>query len=115
LLSLYFTNHTYSTIKMQAKFFKTQEAFKNWLAEHYDTVNELWVGYYKKATKKASITWNESVETAICFGWIDGLRKSIDGERYMIRFCRSLANFVDFCLFENLEIFEKRDDFKNLF
>jgi uncharacterized protein YdeI (YjbR/CyaY-like superfamily) len=46
----------------------------------------LWVCYYKKHTKKASITWDESVAEALCFGWIDGLRKSIDDESYRIRF-----------------------------
>jgi len=71
---------------MKLLFFKTQEDFTNWLTENHDSVSELWVGYYKKATKKASITWDESVEAAICFGWIDGLRKSIDGESYKIRF-----------------------------
>ncbi len=71
---------------MELLFFKTQEDFANWLEKNHDSVRELWVGYYKKATKKASITWDESVEAAICFGWIDGLRKSIDGESYKIRF-----------------------------
>ncbi len=47
---------------------------------------ELWVGYYKKASGKPSMTWPESVDEALCFGWIDGVRKSIDDERYMIRF-----------------------------
>ncbi|MDZ7763994.1 MAG: hypothetical protein U5K00_06150 [Melioribacteraceae bacterium] len=46
----------------------------------------MWIGYYKKATGKLSITWSESVDVAICFGWIDGIRKSIDDESYMIRF-----------------------------
>jgi len=71
---------------MELLFFKTQEDFANWLEKNHDSVRELWVGYYKKATKKASITWDESVEAAIRFGWIDGLRKSIDGESYKIRF-----------------------------
>src|SRR5205814_2028339 len=47
---------------------------------------ELWVGFYKKDSGKPSITWPESVDEALCFGWIDGVRKSLDGESYMIRF-----------------------------
>lgn len=47
---------------------------------------ELWVGFYKVDSGKPSITWKESVDQALCFGWIDGVRKSIDGESYKIRF-----------------------------
>jgi uncharacterized protein YdeI (YjbR/CyaY-like superfamily) len=53
---------------------------------HHATEQELWVGYYKKDSGKPSITWPESVDEALCFGWIDGLRKSIDAMSYMIRF-----------------------------
>lgn len=67
-------------------FFPTPEDFRNWLAENHQAETELWVGYFKKATGKPSITWPESVDEALCFGWIDGLRKSIDDEAYMIRF-----------------------------
>jgi len=71
---------------MELLFFKTQIAFKNWLSKNHDTVNELWVGYYKKATKKESITWDESVEAAICFGWIDGslIRFDLHHENLMV-------------------------------
>ena len=68
------------------KFFKTQAAFRKWLSENHQRKEVLWVGYYKKATKKPSITWDESVDEGLCFGWIDGLRKSIDEESYKIRF-----------------------------
>lgn len=68
------------------RFFPTPAAFRRWLAKNHDTVSELWVGYYKKGTGKPSITWPESVDQALCFGWIDGLRKSLDEDRYMIRF-----------------------------
>ena len=71
---------------MTPKFFKTPSAFRKWLAAHHATVNELWVGYYKKGTGKPSITWPESVDEALCFGWIDGLRKRIDDDSYKIRF-----------------------------
>ena len=50
------------------------------------SVDELWVGFHKRASGKPSITWPESVDEALCYGWIDGLRKSIDGQSYMIRF-----------------------------
>ena len=68
------------------KFFPTPENFRSWLSKNHEKETELWVGFYKKATKKASITWPESVDQALCFGWIDGLRKRIDEEAYMIRF-----------------------------
>lgn len=67
-------------------FFPSPAAFRSWLEGEHEGAEELWVGYYKKATGKPSLTWSESVDQALCFGWIDGLRKSIDGERYMIRF-----------------------------
>jgi uncharacterized protein YdeI (YjbR/CyaY-like superfamily) len=60
-------------------------------------MDELWVGYYKKATGRKSITWTESVREALCYGWIDGLRKSIDEKRYRIRFTprRTNSNWSD--------------------
>ncbi|MCB0547043.1 MAG: YdeI/OmpD-associated family protein [Phaeodactylibacter sp.] len=71
---------------MKPKYFPTQADFRNWLEQHHGQEEELWVGYYKKATKKTSITWPQSVDEALCFGWIDGLRKSVDEESYIIRF-----------------------------
>ena len=67
-------------------FFPSSADFRRWLAEHHDARDELWVGYWKKASGKPSITWPESVDEALCVGWIDGIRKSIDDEAYMIRF-----------------------------
>jgi uncharacterized protein YdeI (YjbR/CyaY-like superfamily) len=67
-------------------FFATPAGFRAWLEKHHDQSQALWVGYYKKATGKPSITWPESVDEALCFGWIDGLRKRVDEESYMIRF-----------------------------
>ncbi len=67
-------------------FFSSPGAFRSWLEGEHETAEELWVGYYKKVTGKPSLTWSESVDQALCFGWIDGLRKSIDGECYKIRF-----------------------------
>jgi len=71
---------------MNPKFFKTPSAFHKWLAANHSTAKELWVGFYKKDSGKPSITWPESVDEALCFGWIDGLRKNIDENSYMIRF-----------------------------
>jgi uncharacterized protein YdeI (YjbR/CyaY-like superfamily) len=71
---------------MTPTFFPTPSDFRTWLEEHSDQAQELWVGYYKKASGKPSITWPESVDEALCFGWIDGLRKSIDEISYKIRF-----------------------------
>src|SRR5687768_12379068 len=67
-------------------FFPTQADFRKWLQKHHRTEQELWVGFYKKDTGRPSITWPESVDEALCFGWIDGLRKSIDADSYMNRF-----------------------------
>jgi uncharacterized protein YdeI (YjbR/CyaY-like superfamily) len=68
------------------KFFKTPAAFHKWLAANHAKSKELWVGFYKKGSGKPSITWPESVDEALCFGWIDGVRKSIDEDSYKIRF-----------------------------
>ncbi|SGZ06358.1 Putative uncharacterized protein [Moritella viscosa] len=66
-------------------FFKNQEEFSDWLEEHTE-VSELWVGYFRKNTGITSLTWSESVDVALCFGWIDGIRKTIDEQSYKIRF-----------------------------
>jgi uncharacterized protein YdeI (YjbR/CyaY-like superfamily) len=71
---------------MAPTFFPTPEDFRKWLHENHDKEKDLWVGYYKKATKIPSITWPQSVGEALCYGWIDGLRKSIDDKSYKIRF-----------------------------
>jgi uncharacterized protein YdeI (YjbR/CyaY-like superfamily) len=68
------------------KFFKTPSAFNRWLAANHAKSKELWVGFYNKRSSKPSITWPESVDEALCFGWIDGVRKNIDEESYQIRF-----------------------------
>ena len=67
-------------------FFATPADWRQWLAENHDKMTELWVGYYKKGSGKPSITWPESVAEALCYGWIDGLRKTIDDASYKIRF-----------------------------
>jgi len=67
-------------------FFPTPADFRAWLQTNHDKFRELLVGFYKKSSGKPSITWPESVQVALCFGWIDGVRKSIDETSYMIRF-----------------------------
>ena len=71
---------------MEPTFFPTPADFREWLEENHDKTQELWVGYYKKSSGQPSITWPESVDEALCFGWIDGLRKSVDHASYKIRF-----------------------------
>lgn len=71
---------------MEITFFASPGEFRAWLEEYGSTAQELWVGYYKKDSGRPSITWPESVDVALCYGWIDGLRKSIDELSYKIRF-----------------------------
>jgi uncharacterized protein YdeI (YjbR/CyaY-like superfamily) len=71
---------------MEATCFESPAAFRAWLDRHATTAAELWVGFYKKDTGRPSITWPESVDEALCFGWIDGIRKRIDDASYAIRF-----------------------------
>ena len=68
------------------KFFNNPSEFNQWLAQHHDEEVVLWVGFYKVSTGKASMSWEESVKEALCFGWIDGIRKTVDEESYKIRF-----------------------------
>ena len=68
------------------QFFKTQKDFRIWFEQYHLTETELWVGFYKVSSGKQSITWPQSVDEALCFGWIDGVRYSIDSESYKIRF-----------------------------
>ncbi|GAB4040293.1 YdeI/OmpD-associated family protein [Spirosoma gilvum] len=71
---------------MTPTFFPTQADFRTWLVENHDKQNELLVGFYKVGSGKPSMTWSESVDQALCFGWIDGIRKSYDADSYTIRF-----------------------------
>jgi uncharacterized protein YdeI (YjbR/CyaY-like superfamily) len=73
-------------VSMKPAFFQTPSAFREWLEQHHAKADALWAGFYKKASGKPSITWPESVDEALCFGWIDGIRKSIDDFSYTIRF-----------------------------
>jgi uncharacterized protein YdeI (YjbR/CyaY-like superfamily) len=71
---------------MKPTFFENPPAFRTWLSTHGSSEAELWVGFHRKATGRPSMTWPESVDEALCFGWIDGVRKSIDERSYAIRF-----------------------------
>ena len=67
-------------------YFPSAAAFRDWLEVHHETEKEVLVGFYKKGTGRPTMTWSESVDEALCFGWIDGVRRSVDEERYTIRF-----------------------------
>ena len=69
-----------------AAFFATTTELRAWLEEHHATATELWLGYYKKASERETITWAQAVEEALCFGWIDGKVQRIDELRYRQRF-----------------------------
>jgi uncharacterized protein YdeI (YjbR/CyaY-like superfamily) len=69
-----------------ATFFTTADEFAAWLKKHGAHHTEFVVGYYKRGSKRPSMTWAESVDAALCFGWIDGVRKRIDEHSYQIRF-----------------------------
>lgn len=67
-------------------FFPKPADFRKWLEKHHAAERELIVGFYRKGCGKPSITWQESVQEALCFGWIDGVRRTLDDESYTIRF-----------------------------
>ena len=71
---------------MEPTFFKTPAEFHRWLKAHHAKATELWIGFYKKASGKTGITYQEALDEALCHGWIDGLRKSHDEEAFKIRF-----------------------------
>lgn len=113
---------------MKPKFFKTQSDFRKWLEKNYNKETELIVGYYKVGSAKPSITWSESVDQALCFGWIDSIRRTIDHESYQIRFTRrredSIWSDINIKKVEDLtqkglmhssglEIFKKRKEHKS--
>ncbi len=71
---------------MKPTFFAKQSDFRRWLQAHHGSASELLVGYYKVGSGRPSITWPQSVDEALCFGWIDGIRRTIDAQSYSIRF-----------------------------
>ncbi|QDW23329.1 hypothetical protein FFJ24_000165 [Pedobacter sp. KBS0701] len=70
------------------------EEWRNWLMEHHDFKSSVWLVYSKKGSGLPSITWSEAVDEALCFGWIDSLKKSIDSDTFMQFFCKRKANSV---------------------
>jgi len=91
---------------MKPIFFSTQSEFRLWLDKNHESETELLVGFYKVDSGKQSMTWSQSVDQAICYGWIDGVRKSIDEESYCIRFtprkCTSIWSAINIEKFEAL-------------
>ncbi|MGB0523590.1 MAG: YdeI/OmpD-associated family protein [Flammeovirgaceae bacterium] len=79
---------------MDAIFFNNAAELRQWFHENHNKATEIWVGYYKKNSGKANFSWSESVDEALCYGWIDGIRKSIDEERYRIRFTPRKPNSI---------------------
>jgi uncharacterized protein YdeI (YjbR/CyaY-like superfamily) len=73
-------------------FASDRDEWRSWLKKHHADKREAWLAYYKKHTGKPSVSYRESVEEALCFGWIDGLKKRIDEERYAHRFTPRKAN-----------------------
>ena len=71
---------------MEPKFFTSQEKFRQWLEKNHDRANELLLGFHKKDSGKKSVTYPQALDEALCFGWIDGVRKSLDEKSYTIRF-----------------------------
>ena len=76
------------------RFFESAGAFRAWLVKNAATASELLVGYHKVATGRPSMSWSESVDEALCFGWIDGVRKRIDDDTYSIRFTPRKATSI---------------------
>ncbi|MEC9372193.1 MAG: YdeI/OmpD-associated family protein [Planctomycetota bacterium] len=92
----------------QPIFFESPKEFRAWLRRNHRRETELFVGYHKKHTGAPSMTWPESVEEALCYGWIDGVRKTIDGDRYMIRFTPRRPDSVWSAT--NIRLMEKLED-----
>ena len=71
---------------MKPTYFRAPAEFRVWLKQHHATADELWVGFYRKGSGMPSITWSEAVDEALCFGWVDSIRRSVDDKRYTNRF-----------------------------
>ena len=110
---------------MEPIFFPSQAEFRAWLEENHETAAELIVGYYKVKTGKPSMIWSESVDQALCFGWIDGVGRSLGDELHTVRFTprrlKSIWSSINIAKIEKLTkeglmkragivTFEKRDD-----
>jgi len=71
---------------MPPRYFRSRAAFRAWLERHHTSTRELWIGFYKKASGKAGLTYPDAVEEALCFGWIDGIKKRVDAASFTHRF-----------------------------
>jgi uncharacterized protein YdeI (YjbR/CyaY-like superfamily) len=71
---------------LEAKFFKTKASFRSWLEKNHSKKTELWIGFYKKGSAKSAMDYKEALDESLCFGWIDGLKGTLDEESYRIRF-----------------------------
>jgi uncharacterized protein YdeI (YjbR/CyaY-like superfamily) len=79
---------------LKPTFFPTPADFRRWLEEHHAAASELLVGFHKRESGQPSLTWPESVDEALCFGWIDGVRRRIDDAAYSIRFTPRRAGSI---------------------
>jgi uncharacterized protein YdeI (YjbR/CyaY-like superfamily) len=79
---------------MIARYFRTSAEFRRWLAAHHDKERELLVGFYKKSSTQRGISYKEAVDEALCFGWIDGIKKRVDEHRYTHRFSPRKADSI---------------------
>src|SRR5688572_14646173 len=79
---------------MEPSFFPTPAAFRAWLRRHHGDTVELVVGFHRRSSGKPSITWPEAVDEALCVGWIDGVRRSLDDTSYTIRFTPRKARSI---------------------
>ncbi len=73
-------------------YFADRESWRAWLAERHDSETEVWLVYYRKETGKPRISYNDAVEEALCFGWVDSTVRGIDGERFAQRFSKRKRN-----------------------
>lgn len=80
--------------KMKPKFFSTPDEFREWLEQNHDTSSELLIGFHKKSSGKQSITYPEALDEALCFGWIDGVRKKLNETSYVQRFTPRKPNSI---------------------
>ena len=70
----------------QLRFFRSSGDFRKWLEKNHDKASEIWIGFYRKDSGKGGITYHEALDEALCFGWIDGIRKKIDSSSFTNRF-----------------------------
>jgi len=73
-------------MKPKPKFFKTPSDLRKWFLKHQSKSQELWVGFYKKSSSKKAVSYTEALDQALCFGWIDGIRRKVDEDSYTNRF-----------------------------